>query len=141
MTAPEKEEFHTTAFPAPAIEQRPNLDLGKMTAPPPPPTAEVPPPPVAPPTPLVAPPAFDTESEPKLDDAEARRLAAEEERRRWERLRAPQLVADGALGATMTPTGASSPAPAPPASSDRWRRKTSGSTPSCRKAQWSAASC
>jgi type IV secretion system protein VirB10 len=99
MTAPEKEEFHTTAFPAPAIDQRPNLDLGKMTAPPPPPAAEVPPPPVAPPTPLVAPPAFETESEAKVDDAEARRLATEEERRRWERLRAPQLVADGALGA------------------------------------------
>jgi type IV secretion system protein VirB10 len=99
MTTPEKEEFHTTTFPAPSIEQRPNLDLGRMTAPPPPPASEVPPPPVAPPTPLVAPPAFETESEPKIDDAESRRLAAEEERRRWEHLRAPQLVADGAVGA------------------------------------------
>jgi type IV secretion system protein VirB10 len=61
MTAPDKEEFHTTAFPAPSIESRPALDLGKMTVPPPPPLADVPPPPVAPPTPLVAPPAFEAE--------------------------------------------------------------------------------
>jgi len=98
MTAPDREEFHTTAFPAPSIESRPALDLGRMTVPPPPPIAEVPPPPVAPPTPLVAPPAFETEKEPRIDDSEARRLAAEEERRRWERLRSPQLIADGALG-------------------------------------------
>ena len=103
MTAPEREEFHTTAFPAPSIEQRPTLDLGKMTVPPPPPAPEVPPPPVAPPTPLVAPPAFETEKEPIIDDSEARRLAAEEERRRWERLRSPQLVADSALGAAAAP--------------------------------------
>ncbi len=99
MTAPDKEEFHTTAFPAPSIESRPALDLGKMTVPPPPPAAEVPPPPVAPPTPLVAPPAFEAERAPRIDDSEARRLAAEEERRRWERLRSPQLVTDGAVGA------------------------------------------
>ncbi len=68
MTAPDKEEFHTTAFPAPSIESRPALDLGKMTVPPPPPVAEVPPPPVAPPTPLVAPPAFEAEREPRIDD-------------------------------------------------------------------------
>jgi len=98
MTTPDREEFHTTAFPAPSIEQPPALDLGRMAPPPPPPAAEIPPPPVAPPTPLAAAP----EKEQTVDDSEARRLAAEEERRRWERLRAPQLVADGALGGSAT---------------------------------------
>jgi type IV secretion system protein VirB10 len=108
MTAPDKEEFHTTQYPAPGLaEAPPNLDLGKMTVPPPPPEPEVPPPPVAPPSALAAPPF----AEPivQADDAEARRLAAEEERRRWERLRAPQVVADGSSSGAAAHEPASGP--------------------------------
>jgi type IV secretion system protein VirB10 len=76
-----------------------------MTVPPPPPPPaepQVPPPPVAPPTALAAPPFPDAATQ-RNDDDEKRRLA-EEERKKWERLRAGQLIADG--GSTLAPGGA-----------------------------------
>lgn len=98
-TNPDREEFRTTQFPAPNLEApRAQVDTGRFTVPapepvPPPP----PPPPIAPPVASLAPPFAPP------DDGEARRLAElerlrreEEERRKWERLRAPQVVADNA---------------------------------------------
>jgi type IV secretion system protein VirB10 len=98
-TNADREEFRTTQFPAPNLEApRAQVDTGRFTVPapepvPPPP----PPPPIAPPVASLAPPFAPP------DDGEARRLAElerqrreEEERRKWERLRAPQVVADNA---------------------------------------------
>lgn len=104
MTAPDKEEFHTTQFPAPSIGTV-ATDLGRMTVPPPPPEPQTPPPPVAPPTALAPPPFPETTVE---DDSEARRRAAEEEQRRWARLRSPQIVVDG-VGAAGQVGGAAEP--------------------------------
>lgn len=98
-TSADREEFRTTQFPAPNLEApRAQVDTGRFTVPPPEPA---PPPPLPP---LIAPPVA-TLSPPFAppDDGEARRLAElerqrreEEERRKWERLRAPQVVADNA---------------------------------------------
>ncbi len=106
ITTPDTEDFRTTQFPAPSIETpRPQLDNGTIKVPPAP---ELPPPPPAqPPTTIEAPPPPPPLQPPIQeatvpDDSEARRLAeeerlrlAEEERKKWERLRASQLVADG----------------------------------------------
>lgn len=97
LTAPDSEEFRTTQFPAPQFDApRPQLESGTITIPPP----EEPPPPQAPAPP--APAAQQPPAPPLEDDAEARRRAeeerqrlAEEERRKWERLRARQIVTDG----------------------------------------------
>ncbi len=104
LTTPDKEEFTTTQFPAPSLSTpRPQTNQGTIVIPQAP---APPPPPVAPPLALPAPPP----PEPPLaaappNDDEARRLAElerqrlEEERRRWERLRAPQVIADNAAAA------------------------------------------
>jgi type IV secretion system protein VirB10 len=104
MTAPDTEEFRTTQFPAPSLETpRPQTGQGTIVIPPaqetPEPTA--PPPPLAPPQALPAPPAPEFLPPPSIaNDDEARRLAElerqrlEEERRKWERLRAPQVITD-----------------------------------------------
>ncbi len=102
MTTPDKEEFTTTQFPAPSLSTpRPQTNQGTIVIPQAPP--EPAPPPPAPPVTLQPPPA----PAPPLtmvapNDDEARRLAElerqrqEEERRKWERLRAPQVIADNA---------------------------------------------
>lgn len=104
LTTPDKEEFTTTQFPAPSLSTpRPQTNQGTIVIPQAPAEPAPPPPPVAPPLALPAPPP----PEPPLaaappNDDEARRLAElerqrlEEERRRWERLRAPQVIADNA---------------------------------------------
>lgn len=98
-TNADREEFRTTQFPAPSLETpRAQVDTGRFTVPPPEPVPPPPPPPpIAPPVASLAPPFAPP------DDGEARRLAElerqrreEEERRKWERLRAPQVVADSA---------------------------------------------
>src|SRR5208283_5046484 len=105
MTAADKEEFNTQQYPGPGLPaERPNLDLGRMTVPPPPP------PPVEP---QVPPPPFPDAAAQKSDEDEIRRLA-EEERKKWERLRAGQLIADG--GSTLAPGGANAAANANDAS-------------------------
>ena len=80
MTAPDKEEFTTTQFPAPSLQTpRTQTDQGTILipqAPPVPPEPVLPPPPIAPPLALPAPPP----PEPPLalsapNDDEARRLA------------------------------------------------------------------
>lgn len=96
-TNPDREEFRTTQYPGPHLEApRAQVDTGRFTVPPPEP-APPPPPPIAPPVATLSPPFAPP------DDGEARRLAElerlkreEEERRKWERLRAPQVVADNA---------------------------------------------
>ena len=100
MTNPDREEFRTTQFPAPDLEfPRAQTDQGRMYIPPADPT----PPPAPAPVMPVTPPIADRQPFNPNDDAEERRLAelerqrlAEEERRKWERLRAPQVVADNA---------------------------------------------
>ncbi|MCP3468580.1 type IV secretion system protein VirB10 [Bradyrhizobium sp. CCGUVB23] len=108
MTAPDKEEFTTTQFPAPSL-QAARLEAGPPTiqlpqAPAVPADPALPPPPAAPPMALPAPPP----PEPPLalvapNDDEARRLAElerlrlEEERRKWERLRSSQVISDNAV--------------------------------------------
>ncbi|MGP3386088.1 hypothetical protein ACTVFJ_22475, partial [Escherichia coli] len=104
LTTPDKEEFTTTQFPAPSLSaRRTQTNQGTIVIPPAPAEPVLPPPPVAPPLALPAPPP----PEPPLaaavpNDDEARRLAElerqrqEEERRKWERLRAPQVIADNA---------------------------------------------
>ncbi|BCH04987.1 hypothetical protein MesoLj131b_69860 (plasmid) [Mesorhizobium sp. 131-2-5] len=106
MTSPDTEEFTTTQFPAPSLaapQTRTNQGTIAIPAAPPAPEPTVPPPPVAPPNALPAPPP----PEPPLvaapsNDDEARRQAElerqrqEAERRKWERLRAPQVIADNA---------------------------------------------
>ena len=106
MTAPDREEFTTTQFPAPSLRTPPPArDQGTIVIPPAPPPAEpaepkapIPPPQVLPPPPPPEPPL----SVLVPNDDEARRLAElerlrlEEERRRWERLRSPQVISDNA---------------------------------------------
>lgn len=106
LTTQDKEEFTTTQFPAPSLSTpRAQTNQGTIVIPPAPAEA-APPPPVAPPLALPAPPP----PEPPLagvppNDDEARRLAElerqrqEEKRRKWERLRAPQVIADNASAA------------------------------------------
>lgn len=105
MTGPDREEFRTTQFPAPDLEfPRAQVDPGRIVIPPePPPIA----PPPTQPLPATPPVAERIPFNPN-DDAEERRLAelerqrlAEEERRKWERLRAPQVVADANDGSTI----------------------------------------
>lgn len=102
-TSIDQEEFRTTQFPAPQIETpKAQIDTGRFTVPLPEPVAPPPPPPpIAPPVATLTPPIS------PQDEAEARRLAEierlkreEEERKKWERLRAPQVVADNADAAT-----------------------------------------
>ncbi|WP_131120253.1 type IV secretion system protein VirB10 [Lichenihabitans psoromatis] len=111
LTTPDREEFNTTQFPAPSLQSpRPPIDPGTIVIPPAPvaPVDPTPlPPPAAPPGALPAPPPPESSLglAPPGDD-EARRLAElerqrqEEERRRWERLRAPQVITDGAAPPT-----------------------------------------
>jgi len=107
MTAPDREEFTTTQFPAPSLQTpRSQTDQGTLAVPPAPsvPMEPVlPPPPIAPPMALPAPPPPEAPLlMPESSDDEARRLAElerlrqEEERRKWERFRAPQVIADNA---------------------------------------------
>lgn len=105
ITRSDKEDFKTTQFPAPSIDTpRPQLDNGTIVVVPPAPEP-VPAAPPQPPTTIEAPPPIPAALPPPSagppDDSEARRLAeeerrrvAEEERRKWERLRAGQLVQD-----------------------------------------------
>jgi len=121
MTTPDKEEFTTTQFPAPSLSTpRPQTDQGTIVIPQAP--VEAPAPPPQPPQTIQPPPA----PEPPLpaaipNDDEARRLAelerqrlAEEERRKWERLRAPQVISDNSATAAGAgnPDGASGTAAA-----------------------------
>lgn len=110
MTTPDKEEFNTTQFPAPSLSQpRTQTNQGTIVIPPAPvaPPEAAPPPPAAPPMALPAPPPPEAPPAPAaaINDDEARRLAElerqrqEEERRKWERLRAPQVIADNAEAA------------------------------------------
>lgn len=111
MTTPDKEEFVTTQFPAPSLSTpRPQTSQGTIHIP----AAPIePPPPPQPPQTIQPPPAPEPPltAMPKNDD-EARRLAelerqrlAEEERRRWERLRSPQVVSDNAGGTAGNAAG------------------------------------
>ncbi len=89
MTTPDTEEFRTVQFPAPSLDApRTRTEQGIIVLPPAPP----PPPPV---------PVLQPQPPPaRANDDEARRLAElerlrlEEERRKWERFRAPQVIAD-----------------------------------------------
>lgn len=113
MTSPDTEEFRTTQFPAPSLDTpRPQTAQGTIVIPPAPETPEptIPPPPVAPPQALPAPPTPEFLPPPAIaNDDEARRLAElerqrlEEERRRWERLRAPQVITDSSGNAASGP--------------------------------------
>ncbi|AZO82080.1 MULTISPECIES: type IV secretion system protein VirB10 [unclassified Bosea (in: a-proteobacteria)] len=106
MTTPDKEEFTTTQFPAPSLSTpRPQTDQGTIVipqapveppAPPPPPPQTIQPPP-APEPPLPTAAANDDEAR-RLAEFERQRLA-EEERRKWERLRAPQVISDNSATA------------------------------------------
>ena len=110
MTAPDKEDFVTTQFPGPSLQApRAQSAQGVIVipqAPAAPAEPALPPPPAAPPMALPAPPppepplAFAPQSD---DDArrqaELERLRLEEERRKWERYRSSQLVADNAVPA------------------------------------------
>lgn len=108
MTTPDKEEFTTTQFPAPSLSTpRPQTSQGAIVLPQAP--VEPPAPPPAPPETIQPPPSPEPPLAIRPNDDEARRLAelerqrlAEEERRRWERLRAPQVVADNASAAAAT---------------------------------------
>ncbi|AOO85132.1 type IV secretion system protein VirB10 [Bosea vaviloviae] len=114
MTAPDTEEFRTTQFPAPSLETpRPQTGQGTIVIPAAPETPEpsIPPPPVAPPQALPAPPAPEFLAPPTIaNDDEARRLSElerlrlEEERRKWERLRAPQVITDASGSAASGPS-------------------------------------
>ncbi len=122
MVKKSAEEFHTEQFPAPDFgADRAQLDNGKLVIPPSEPEPVVPPPPQAPPAIVTGPPATEmpplppmpplTAQAPSADDAEAKRLAelerqrlAEEEKKKWERLRAPQVVADNANAAALDST-------------------------------------
>lgn len=105
MTTPDKEEFTTTQFPAPSLSTpRPKTDQGTIVipqapveppAPPPPPQTIQPPPAPEPPLPTAA--ANDDEAR-RLAELEHQRLA-EEERRKWERLRARQVISDNSATA------------------------------------------
>lgn len=121
MTAPDKEEFTTTQFPAPSLSTpRPQTDQGTIVIPQAP--VEPAPPPLAPPQTIHPPPAPEPPFPAAMpNDDEARRLAelerqrlAEEERRKWERLRASQVISDNSATAAgaMNPESASGPAAA-----------------------------
>lgn len=128
MTTPDREEFTTTQFPAPSLSTpRPQTDQGTIVIPqapveppppPPPPQTIQPPPAPEPPLPAAAP-----------NDAEAQRLAelerqrlAEEERRKWERLRAPQVISDNSATAVGVGKPESSPGGGASADDDPNRR-------------------
>ena len=111
LTTPDREEFTTTAFPAPTLRApRSTAEAATIVVPPAPPVPPEPPPPappVAPPAALPPPPPPEPPlAYPSPVDDEARRLAElerlrqEEERRRWERFRAPQVIADNANSVT-----------------------------------------
>lgn len=130
LTTPDSEEFTTTQFPAPSLSTpRPQTDQGTIVLPPPPPEPVAPSPPIAPPLTLPPPPAPD---QPALavpqDDSEARRLAElerqrlEEERRRWERLRAPQVITDNAAAAAAGALSETAPGATADAEDDPNRR-------------------
>ncbi len=121
MTAPDKEEFTTTQFPAPSLSTpRPQTDQGTIVIPQAPVEPAAPPP--APPQTIQPPPAPEPPVPAAMpNDDEARRLAelerqrlAEEERRKWERLRASQVISDNSATAAgaMNPESASGPAAA-----------------------------
>lgn len=129
MTTPDREEFTTTQFPAPSLSTpRPQTDQGTIVIPQAP--VEPPAPPQPPPQTIQPPPA----PEPPLpaaapNDDEARRLAelerqrlAEEERRRWERLRAPQVISDNSAMAAAPGNAEGSSGPAAAADDDPNRR-------------------
>ncbi len=110
MVKPSTEEFRTEQFPAPSFgADRAQLDNGRLTIPTPAPEPVAPPPP-APPAIVAAPGPSEVAPPPPSpplaaptpapDDSEARRLA-EEERRKWDRLRAPQVIADNANAAAL----------------------------------------
>lgn len=121
MTSPDREEFSTTQFPSPSlVAPRPKAGQGTIFIPPAPPE---PIPPIVPaPAPIVLappppePPAISAQT----NDDEARRLAElerqrqEEERRKWERLRAPQVITDNAAAnaTTSNPDGSTRTVPA-----------------------------
>ena len=123
LTTPDKEEFTTTQFPPPSLSApRTRTNQGTIVIPQAPVEPVLPPPPVAPPLALPAPPP----PEPPLaaavpNDDEARRLAElerqrqEEERRKWARLRAPQVIADNASATAnaANPDGGSNAAAGP----------------------------
>lgn len=105
LTAPDREEFTTTQFPAPSLQPVRTADVTGTIVIPPAPEAPLDPipPPVPAPAALPAPPPPEPPlvlAPPGADDAgqltELERQRQEEERRRWERLRAPQVIADGA---------------------------------------------
>lgn len=120
MSTPDREEFTTTQFPAPSLSTpRPQTDQGTIVippapaepAPPPPPPQTIQPPP-APEPPLPAAMPNDDEAR-RLAELERQRLA-EEERRKWERLRAPQVISDNSATAAgaINPEGPSGTAAA-----------------------------
>ncbi len=111
MISPEKEEFTTTQFPAPSLKAPRLQDVTGTIVVPPAPVAPPEPAPPPPPVAVAAPPP----PEPPLamipeNDDETRRLAElerqrQEERRRWERFRAPQVVTDGSSSSGEQGTG------------------------------------
>lgn len=129
MTTPDKEEFTTTQFPAPSLSTpRPQTDQGTIVipqapveppAPPPPPPQTIQPPP-APEPPLPAAMPNDDEAR-RLAELERQRLA-EEERRKWERLRAPQVISDNSATAAGAESLESSSGTATAADDDPNRR-------------------
>lgn len=104
LTAPDKEEFTTTQFPAPSLSTpRPQTSQGHDRHPTSAAEPMPPPPPVAPPLALpgaaAARATTGRRAAIRRRSASSRRLERErleEERRRWERLRAPQVIADNA---------------------------------------------
>ncbi len=102
MTTPDKEEFNTSQFPGPSLQTRSRTAQGTITIPQAP-EPTVPPPPAAPPLTLPAPlppetqpPAAIANDDDAQREAELERQRQEEERRKWERLRAPQVISDNA---------------------------------------------
>lgn len=128
MTTPDKEEFTTTQFPAPSLSTpRPQTDQGTIVIPqasieqpppPPPPQTIQPPPAPEPPLPAAAPTDDETR---RLAELERQRLA-EEERRKWERLRAPQVISDNSATAPGVSRPESSPGAAAASDDDPNRR-------------------
>jgi len=108
MTAPDKEDFTTTQFPAPSLQDASDTDQSghnhNSASPVSPPEPVVPPPRSR--RPFALPAAANARGRsPRWrasGDDEARRLAElerlrqEEERRKWERFRAPQVISDNA---------------------------------------------
>lgn len=121
MTTPDKEEFTTTQFPAPSLSTpRAQTDQGTIVIP----QASIePPPPPPPPQTIQPPPAPEPPLAATANDDEARRMAelerlrlAEEERRKWERLRASQVISDNS--ATAPGGGGPGPSSGPAAASE-----------------------